>query len=395
MKINISANMVNSLETENPNAKLAESSVKENSQVENVSADLKKKEAEIEVKTVSENAEVVKEQDTNIKEQEVIRNETIVQEKSFKNNVSNLWIGAIVFCVFFIVCVVIFMRMKAKKKTRGKKENCNINYSETKNNVVKIMGVGEMCSVKIASIHDVGKRSTQQDSFGISDIETAGDFEKKGVLAVVADGMGGLSAGDRVSQLAVVTMLRGFDEDNGVMPSPSLLLKLVCDANSEVNTELGEEKIGKSGTTLTAIIVKDKKLSWISVGDSHIYVWRNEKMIKLNHDHNYAAELNEKVNQGEMTIEEAMNNPQREALTSYIGMGKLDLVDQNETLISLENADRILLMSDGVFGTVSEMRIAEIMKQPLFYACEQLALEIQQKNKKNQDNYTCVVVEVD
>ena len=258
----------------------------------------------------------------------------------------------------------------------------------------KVVKTAKNSPVKVASIHGIGRRDSQQDSFGLSELKEKADMEKKGILAIVADGMGGLSDGDRMSQLVVITMLKGFDEEEGALPSASLLLKLVHDANVAVTNNLGELNLGKCGSTLVAAIVKDSRLSWISVGDSHIYVYRQERLVKLNRDHNYAAQLDEMVKNGELDAVDAMNDPQRGALTSFIGKRELELVDQNEIPIILEKDDRVLLMSDGIFGTVTESEIAEIMKLPLLSACERLEDKIQEKNKDNQDNYTCVAIEV-
>lgn len=342
--------------------------------------------------------EKVKTDITYIKEQVLINAETEVTgwKQASNNNTSPYFIlGGVVFVVIILICALLLLKKRKNGNMQGVEEKLiTISPGATGNKAVKLMNTAKECPVKIVSVHDVGRRSMQQDSFGTSDIEGEVDFEKKGVLAIVADGMGGLSDGERMSQLVVVTMLQGFDEDDGSMPSASLLMKLVYDANVAVNKELGEEKIGKCGSTLTAVIVKNRKLSWISVGDSHIYVCREGKLIKMNEDHNYAKELDERVKSGELTLEEAMKDPQRGALTSFIGMGELEMLDQNENPIALEKNDRILLMSDGVFGTVAESRIAEIMNMPLLQAGEQLEQEIRQKNKRNQDNYTCVILQV-
>lgn len=302
--------------------------------------------------------------------------------------------GVVLIVILFVSALAVIIRGKRKKMKYVSINETTISPGAGNQKAVKLMETPKNCPVQIASIHDVGRRSAQQDSFGISDVKENTDYKQKGVLAIVADGMGGLSDGDRISQLVVVTMLKGFDEDDGTMPPASLLLKLVHDANMEVSRDLGEEKLGTCGSTLTAVIVKEQKLSWISVGDSHIYVYRKGRLVKMNQDHNYAAELDAMVNSGELTREEAMNDPQRGALTSFIGMGELELVDQNENPIVLEKEDRILLMSDGVFGTIPETRIVEIMNMPLLQACEQMELEIRETNKHNQDNYTCVILEV-
>lgn len=351
--------------------------------------------------------ETITEQKTESEEETIVEKpetmEELTTEASVEENVSGnsengsgllfLFIGFVI--AFLLLSLgIYFMILKKKKYTNLSqiKETANTPYKNKSS--VKIMKTDKKCPVKIASIHDMGKRSSQQDSFGISDVTEGTDFENKGVLAIVADGMGGLSDGDRMSQMVVVTMLKEFDKENDEMPDSSLLLKLVDEASEEVLEDLGEEKTGRCGSTVTAVIVKNNKLSWISVGDSHIYVYRKGKLVKMNKDHNYAADLDAMVENGEITPEEAMNDPQRSALTSFIGMGNLELVDQNENPVALEKGDRILLMSDGIFGTVSEKRIAEIMAKPLPSACEKLETEIKEVNKQNQDNYTCVILEM-
>ena len=311
------------------------------------------------------------------------------EKEKIEHKGKNYWaIGGIL--VFLIILFSILGLILRKNK---KKEKRQMNIEKSDYSTAKQMESSKKCPVTVVSIHDIGNRNSQQDSFGLSDL-TEENIDKKGVLAVVADGMGGLSDGDKVSQIVVITMLKGFDDSIYSKPPASLLLKLVHDANEEVCNYLGSEKIGKCGSTLVAAIVKDMKLSWISVGDSHIYVFRNDKLVKLNIDHNYAVELDGMVKNGDISLEDALRDPQREALTSYIGKGELELVDQNESAIILESKDRILLMSDGIFGTINENRITEIMKLPLMKACRQLEYEVKLANKTNQDNYTCVVMEV-
>lgn len=369
----------------NPNALLAEPEEKN-----------KEKETITEQETESEEETTVIEEPETIEE---LTTEALVEEENMSENSENgngllfLFIG-FVLTLLILFLGIYFMIIKKKKYTNLSEVKDNVNTPNKSRTSVKIMKTAKECPVKIASIHDMGKRSSQQDSFGISDVKEGTDFENKGVLAIVADGMGGLSDGDRMSQMVVVTMLKEFDKENDKMPDASLLLKLVNEASAEVLEDLGEEKIGRCGSTVTAVIVKNNKLSWISVGDSHIYVYRKGNLVKMNKDHNYAADLDAMVENGELTPEEAMNDPQRSALTSFIGMGNLELVDQNENPVALEKGDRILLMSDGIFGTVSENKIAEIMAKPLPSACEKLEAEIKEVNKQNQDNYTCVVLEM-
>lgn len=307
--------------------------------------------------------------------------------------------GLLLGTTIVIVALLILVRRMAKKMKQGangyyEDKSKTLSPMVPGNDAVKIAKGSAECPVRIASIHDVGRRGTQQDSFGISDTEDKDLVESKGILAVVADGMGGLTDGERMSQMVVVNMLQGFDAASPGLPGDVLLRGLVDMANQAVNLELGKDKIGKCGSTVVCVLIRDKKLSWISVGDSHIYVYRNEKLIKLNKDHNYGTQLDESVSRGEITIEEALSDPQRAALTSFIGIGELELVDQNQNPIGLTSGDRVLLMSDGIYGTVPFERLREIMGNPLRQACLLIDKEIHQKNKMNQDNYTCIILEM-
>lgn len=261
-------------------------------------------------------------------------------------------------------------------------------------NTVKIVESFKGCPVKIGSVHDVGRRSSQQDSFGVSDMSDVLAVDTRGVLAVVADGMGGLSDGDRMSQIVVVNLLQGFDESDPQDPPSSVLMGLINRANEEVNNDLGPDKIGQCGSTVVAAIIRDRKMSWISVGDSHIYVWREGQLYKVNKDHNYASQLDERAERGEISIEEAMSDPQRAALTSFIGMGELDAIDQNITPLDLKAGDRVLLMSDGVYGTVGDEKLCVLMNNPFKQCLRLIDSEIRVINKSNQDNYTCVMIEI-
>lgn len=259
---------------------------------------------------------------------------------------------------------------------------------------VKVILDEARAPVRVGRVHGTGRRSMQQDSFGISDTDDLDSIKRKGILAVVADGMGGLSDGERMSQMVVVKLLQGFDESPDDAIASSTLLGLVGEANDAANEELGDELIGKCGSTVVAVILKNMKLSWISVGDSRIYVYRRGKLIQLNTDHNYGTELDKKAESGEISFEEASQDPQRAALTSFIGIGNLELIDYSEAPIAMEKGDRILLMSDGIYGTIDESEITEIMALPFKKALVAIDRAVCARNKSNQDNYTCVVLEV-
>lgn len=213
---------------------------------------------------------------------------------------------------------------------------------------------------------DIGRRKEQQDDFGFSDIENSNMVLHAGVLALLTDGMGGLSLGREAGQLAKITMLREYEKKSNEETIPQALERSLVAANEAVlQLAQGEGLEGEIGTTLVAAVIKDYDLYWISVGDSHLYLFRDGRLHQLNADHNYAQRLAHMVAAGTINKDEAENHVDRKALTSYLGLAHLTEVDQNLKPFPLENGDRVLLCSDGLYGTLTEDEIASsLLKGP-------------------------------
>ena len=247
-------------------------------------------------------------------------------------------------------------------------------------------------TLRIGKIHAVGRRKNQQDSFAYYDVQNLEQMEQKGVLLLVADGMGGLSHGAEVSALVATEMLRYFDEHELTADIPGQLREMLYHANDKVSDFLGADGLGQSGSTLVAAHIKDHQIYWISVGDSCIYLCRDNQLYRLNELHNYGTQLDKQVARGELSPEEAKSKKNRAALTSFIGAGEIALIDQNTEPLTILPGDRFILMSDGI-ETVSE----DELKQMLCYDVEEAALKlrylIESKDKRNQDNFTAIILE--
>lgn len=246
--------------------------------------------------------------------------------------------------------------------------------------------------LRVANVHNIGARSGQQDSMAMSDVNDMALMQSKGAIAIVADGMGGLQDGDKVSSMLALSMLKSFHENPPAQNPADLLLEMTKNANNEVNMFLGD-KITQCGSTLVAAILNANGLYWLTVGDSHIYIYRRGKLLQLNREHVHRETLDAMVVNGEITQAQAMSDPQRGALTSYIGMGRIEKVDRNLVPLALCKGDRVLLMSDGVFGTLTEAQIIEAMARPVEESAAIINQTIQMIGKPNQDNYTALIVE--
>lgn len=236
--------------------------------------------------------------------------------------------------------------------------------------------------------HNIGARPTQQDSLG--QVELA---QGRGVLAVVADGMGGLSGGEQVSQ-AIVRAMLGYAANLQAGQMDGVLQEIAGRANDDVNRMLGPEGLYKSGSTLIAVLAQDDAFHWLSVGDSRIYLYRNGRMVQLNQEHTLLQEWMPDILNGKLRYEDAVKSADSVKLTSFVGMGQLKHVDASLRPIRLNRGDRVLLMSDGVFNTLPEPAMEQILAgcPDVQQAAEQFEKAILTAKMPGQDNFTAIIL---
>ncbi len=235
---------------------------------------------------------------------------------------------------------------------------------------------------EVEKLHEQGARKSQQDSFFVS---PAGGR----MLAVVADGMGGLTDGDKVSQTAVTAMANGFYNAQG---SPEqVLLSLLEQANRAVNVLLGSDGLRHSGSTVVAGLIENNAFHYLSVGDSRICLFRDGALYQLNREHVYRNELYTDAVNGLCAFQEAEQHPKGGGLTSYLGMGELKYVDIPAQAVAVREGDVFILMSDGVYNALTEYELTAALSAP-GSAADALQAAIQAKGYANQDNYTAVVM---
>lgn len=242
----------------------------------------------------------------------------------------------------------------------------------------------------------IGARSNQQDAFGFSDIDDQAFVAHGGVLAVVADGMGGMANGGEASHLAVRTFMQSYMAKPATETVPAALLQALHDANQAVvdlAQQMGEEHVG---TTLVASVVHDDALHWVSVGDSRLYLWRNQKPTQLSEDHVYAADLDREWAAGFLSRDQAENHPERLALTNYLGLNPLEIIDQNPQPFRLIAGDQVFLCSDGLYAALEGVDWA-FTADPADAqkTAENLIALVLSLDRPGQDNLTIAILNCD
>ena len=242
----------------------------------------------------------------------------------------------------------------------------------------------------------IGTRESQQDSFAFSHPGDGAFREHGGLLALIADGMGGLEQGEAASQSATKAFLATYSSKSSQESIPTALERATREANSSVY-ELGKRAglAGDIGTTLVAVVVHEESLYWIAVGDSPLQLLREGELTVLTLPHTYELILDRKALDGQITEEEARKDPEREYLTSYLGMENLGEFDRNLRAFPLRVHDRVLLSSDGLTKTPSPEEIAAELEGEAQDCCEALVRKVLAQGHVHQDNVTVISFNVE
>lgn len=205
---------------------------------------------------------------------------------------------------------------------------------------------------------------------------------------VIADGMGGHKCGEVASKQAVdsvCNLLLKADWENEDIPG--MLRDIITRVNDEIyNFSLLDEATQGMGTTLIITVLKNKKLYIGHVGDSRVYIIRDDNIEKVTWDHSFIEEL---VKNGSITRDEAVNHPNKNLITRAVGYELGLQVDTYE--IDLKENDIILLCTDGLTNMLLEEEILEIVKnkEEPQDACDTLIQKA--NNNGGEDNITVIV----
>lgn len=240
--------------------------------------------------------------------------------------------------------------------------------------------------MKVFAKSDVGKaRDMNEDFYYIANNE---DFLK---LYILADGMGGYNGGEIASRLATSSVKSYIESNfNEIEHTKENIADLIKNAIEYANMVVYEkskesEELENMGTTLEVCLIYNNKAFIGHIGDSRIYRIRKNIIRKLTQDHSYVQEL---VNDGTITKEEAVHHPKKNMLMKALGC--TPFIEPDITIKGFLKDDIIVICSDGLTNMINEQEIYNIIVQDVTNSSTNLV------NRANElggyDNITVLVI---
>lgn len=224
-----------------------------------------------------------------------------------------------------------------------------------------------------ASITDPGSKGRlNEDSFEIRAYTISEEDETPVMIGIIADGIGGHKAGEVASRIAVDTIISSIAESDGNDPL-WILKSALLEANHSITNQSETDISTKGmGSTVACALVIDSALYTATLGDSRLYLVRDNVIQQLNIDHTWVQEA---LDVGVINTEEARSHPRRHLIRSYLGSSDPIHPDLRLYLESKENqeqakanqglplvpGDQVLICTDGLTDLVADEEILEIL----------------------------------
>lgn len=241
-------------------------------------------------------------------------------------------------------------------------------------------------------ISDIGKRRERnEDSCLMAAPNDIDLLDGCGFLFAVADGMGGASAGERASRMALDTFSESYYRGTpGNLPDR--MRSSVEDANASVfNASESDAELHGMGTTLTAMAILGDSAYVGQVGDSRVYLQRTDApLLQVTEDHSLVAE---QVRDGLLSAEEARNHVMKNLITRAIGI-KPD-VEVDLYGVQLQKGDTLMICSDGLCNFVSDPDIANCLQVKTPRAAARLLVGKALEGGGNDNITVCVIRLID
>ena len=256
-------------------------------------------------------------------------------------------------------------------------------------------------TLAIGAKSDVGKKRAKhpnQDAIGLfsESAVLSSEVLKKGMLFVVADGMGGTAGGQEASQIAVETTIKSYyasASQSAMCDEPDIkrhLEQSIQTANLQIYQHgHSEPDVWGIGSTIVAAVIQDSQLVVAHVGDSRAYLFRQGQLKQLTTDHTLAQGL---LDIGLITAEEVPHHPRRHILSRSLGHEETVSIDMQ--ICTLQEGDVVLLCSNGLSDVLCEQEISDVLHSQQAHQAAHRLVEIANEHG-GPDNISVMVLHIE
>lgn len=244
--------------------------------------------------------------------------------------------------------------------------------------------------MKYSILSDVGQKRTNNQDYADTYENQQGER-----IFLLADGMGGHKAGNVASKLAVEDLGKLWEVTSFTSQTPSdeiqaWLWTQIRDENENISNLGKLDDYKGMGTTLEAVVVQKNQIICAHVGDSRTQIIKNGELIRITRDHSLVQEL---VDAGEITVDEAEKHPNKNIITRSLGQPTDVEVDILSVEIDVD--DVIIMSSDGLTNMVAPHDIVDIATKDIEVSSQTKALIDLANEHGGLDNITVVLVKFD
>jgi serine/threonine protein phosphatase PrpC len=267
------------------------------------------------------------------------------------------------------------------------------------------MIIAEQPHLNVAAATHPGRRAkANEDRYSVTAYQTGADDHTPSVLAILADGIGGHRAGEVAAQLAIENINKYVA--NSPTSQPALVLKQALTHTNQLilNFAASTPALQGMGTTCVCAWVIGERLYAASVGDSRLYLLRQEDLIRLTTDHTWVQET---VARGALTLEQAKIHPNAHVIHRFLGSAKpphpdlrlrlnptdTDLQAEANQGFLLLPGDRLILCTDGLTDLISDEEILQQLRINAFEHAPAQLIDLANQ-RGGHDNITIVTLEV-
>lgn len=239
---------------------------------------------------------------------------------------------------------------------------------------------------KIISKTIIGTRKQQQDKMYHSKSNQL-------AFAVICDGMGEISSDEVPSEAAVNTIIDLYNSKPKSQSYPQFYYNSIEKLDESVIEFQKRTGCLMAGTTFSSVCIEKDKLFWLSIGDTRIYIIRENEIVQITNDHNVKWLIE---NFDCSDNEELTNTSRPDALVSFLGLDGIEHFDLNTTPFTLQNNDKIFITSDGITKVLDDQSIYQILTGSSFENSLNNLFEIAtQFSFGSQDNTTCILISIE